>query len=372
MGTLATLINFVQAAGVAPATLAVPVSQPVPPLDIIQRLLGCRVTADATAPAGTGVNRTTAISFDPSAPATAVIIVDSAGKIIGTTVTAAGLDYILPPIVRANPSVPPLFPGSAATGEGGLLKSFLNVQASVVNQGGGAFDPLTASIAFVGGLAPADSNRAFRGCVRTLGIVDPGFGYPAGTTISIDGGGAPTRKARARAVFDASGRLRSVTLLDMGALYTAVPKVTFICPGGVPPTRPAQVGVSMAEGNPATATLTIVAGAITAVNMTGFGDSYVYLPELVVDPGGPLGSGFIGTARMGVERIDVVAAGTGYHDNPAVLGAITITPVFQEFFPSPNPPTTDPLQAAPWGRLQTPAIAQQSLSPVVPRVPTIT
>jgi hypothetical protein len=367
MGTLATLVNFVQASAVAPATLQVPVSQPVPPLDIIQRMLGCRVTADATAPAGTGVNRTTAISFDPSAPATAFIITDQDGKITGTNVTVAGLDYILPPIVRPIQSVPPQ--GGPATGVGGILRSFLNVQQVTVNQGGAAFDPLTASIAFVGGLPPADSNRAFIGCVRTLGIVKPGFGYPPGTTILVDGGGAPTRKARARAVFDGSGRLRSITLLDMGARYTAVPKVTFVCPGGIGPVEPAEVGVSMAEGDPATATLTILAGVITAVNMVTLGDGYVYLPDLVVDPGGPLGSGFIGTPRMGLGRIDVIARGTGYHDTPAVSGAITITPVFQALFPGVGVNTN---QRRPWGRLQTAAIAQQSLSPVVPRLPVIT
>jgi hypothetical protein len=249
------------------------------------------------------------------------------------------------------------------------LRSFLNVQQVTVNTGGAAFNPATASIAFVGGLPPADSNRAFIGCVRTLGIVDPGFGYPPGTTILIDGGGAPTRKARANAVFDGSGRLRSITLLDMGAGYTAVPKVTFVCPGGVGPQKPAQVGVSMAQGTPATATLVFLAGAITAVNMVTLGDGYVYLPDLVVDPGGPNGSGFTGTPRMGVGRIDVIARGTGYHDTPAASGGIVITPVFQVLFPGVGVNTN---QARPWGRLQTPAIAQQSLSPVVPRLPVIT
>jgi hypothetical protein len=370
MGTLAMLVNFVQAAGVAPATVQVPVTQAPNPLDIIQELLGCRVMSDATAPAGAGVNRTTQIAFEPSAPATAFIVVDQDGKIVATNVTAPGLDYILPPIVRPIQSAPPQ--GGPNTGVGGLLRSFLNVQQVTVNSGGAAFDPATASIAFVGGLPPADSNRAFRGCVNHLRVVDPGFGYPPGTTIVVMGGGNPLRNARASATFDASGRLRDITLLDMGSRYTAVPTIGFVCPGGVGPVKPAQVGVSMAQGDPATATLTIVAGAITAVNMTSFGNGYVFLPNLVIDPGGPLGSGFIGTVRMGLGRIDIIAHGTGYHDTPVASGAITITPVFQELFPSPNPPVTDANQARPWGRLQSNAIAQQSLSPVAPRAPVIT
>lgn len=370
MGTLATLVNFVQAAGVAPATVQVPVTQAPNPLDIIQELLGCRVTSDNTAPAGQGVNRTTQIAFDPSVPAQAFIIVDQDGKIVGTTVTVAGLDYILPPIVRPIQSVPPQ--GGPPTGVNGQLRSFLNVQQVTVNSGGAAFNPATASIAFVGGLPPADTCRAFRGCVNHLRVVKPGRGYPPNTTITVNGGGNPLRQARARAVFDSFGKLVDIILLDMGARYTAVPEIGFVCPGGIPPIEPAEVGVSMAAGDPATATLTIVAGAITAVNMTSFGDGYVFLPNLVVDPGGPLGSGFIGTPQMGVGRIDVVAHGTGYHDTPAVSGAIAITPIFQEFFPSPNPPATDANQARPWGRLQSNAISQQSLSPVVPRAPVIT
>lgn len=370
MGTTVQLRNFIQAAGVAPAAAVVPVSQAPLPLDIIQRLLGTRVTADATAVVGAGARRTTNIGFDPSAPATAFIIVEQGGKIVGTTVTVPGLDYILPPLVAPIQSLPPI--GGPATGVGALLRSYLNVQTTTVNLGGAAFDPLTASIAFIGGLPPAESCHAFRGCVNFLRVVKPGRGYPAGTTLVVMNGGNPSRTARCSATFDAAGRLMTITLLDMGARYTAVPEIGFVCPGGIGPIEPAEVSVSMAEGDPAEATLTIVAGAITAVNMTNFGGGYVYLPTLVVDPGGPLGSGFVGTVHMGVERIDIIAGGTGYHDTPAADGAITITPVFQEYFPSPNPPTTDAQQAAPFGKLQTAGIAQQSLSPVVPTAPVVT
>lgn len=363
MGTQADLRNFCQAAGVPPATLSALMSQAPLPLDIIELLYGCRVSSDVVANVGAGVRRTTLVQFDPSVAAAANIITDSAGVITGVTVTVAGLDYILPPICRPNTSPPPI--GGPNTGQDGILRSFLDVRATLINAGGGAYDPLTASIAFIGGLPPADSNRAFRGCVNFLRVVKPGFGYPVGTTISVDGGGDPLRRARATPTFDASGRLRSITLFDMGARYTAVPKVTFVCPGGIGPTEPAEIGVSMAEGDPATATLTIAAGVITVVTMTSFGGGYVFVPEPVVDPGGPLGSGFAGTARMGVERIDVVAAGRGYHDTPA--SAVTITPVFQEYFPLPNAN-----QARAFGRLQTPAIAQQALSPVVPTDPIIT
>lgn len=371
MGVSARLVNFVQAAGVAPAAVITPVSQAPLPLDVIALLYGCRVTADVTAAFGAGARRTTDIALVPSANATAFIIIEQGGEIVGTNVTAPGLNYILPPIVRPIQSVPTI--GGPPTGVGGLLRSFLNVQQTAVNQGGGAFNPATASIAFIGGLPPADSNRAFRGCVNHLRVVDPGFGYPVGTTIVVMNGGDPSRVARARAVFDASGRLRDIIMLDMGARYTAVPDIGFILPAGSNgPRIPAKVSVSMAEGNPATATLTIVAGIITAVNMVSLGGGYVFVPVPVVDPGGPLGSGFVGTPRMGVERIDIIAGGTGYYLTAPGFGVIVITPQFQEFFPSPNPPATDPLQATAFGVLQTPAIAQQSLSPVVPTTPVIT
>jgi hypothetical protein len=369
MGSLATLKNFVQAAGVPVAAVQVPVAQAPLPLDIIQELYGCFVNLDNTAPIGTGVQRETHIALVPTIDAVAQLVTESGGKIQSVLVTNPGLDYVLPPICRALQTVPPI--GGPPTGVGGLLRAFLNVNSVTFSSGGTAFDPATTTAAFVGGLPPADSNRAFVGCVKNLGIVDPGFGYDPATQLVVINGGNPSRQARAKAVWDKSGRLKQIILLDMGADYTAVPKVAFALPPGArPPINPASVGVTMAEGEPATAMLTIAAGVITAVTIVTPGSGYVFLPNFVIDPGGPLGSGFVlDHVRMQVERIDVIAGGTGYHDGPAPT--VSITPVFQEYFPSSGV-LPDPNQARPWGRLQSNAISQQALSPVVPRDPVIT
>jgi hypothetical protein len=354
MGTQAQLLSRVQALGVASAAITPLLSSTPALLAYIESMLGCRVTLDNTAVAGTIVTRDQRIRLTPTTDATAQLVVGNGGKVTAVTLTAAGIDYTNPPLVEAVPN---------PTGQGALLKAFLNV-AGFADLVGGAGYNAASTISFVGGLPPANSNRASTGCVRQIAIVDSGFGYPAGTTLDFIGGGNPTRKARATGVFDASGRLRSVTLVDMGAGYTAVPKVVPVFNGAIAqPKVPLQVGVGMAEGTPATATLTIVAGVITAVAIATEGNGYVGVPTPVItDPGGA-GTGFSVRPRMQVGRVDIVAAGTGYVGGG---GSCTITPQFQDFFP------TNAEQAKAFVALQTAAYTQACYSPVVAIDPIIT
>lgn len=364
MGVLATLVNFVPTPGVPAATASPLVSQVPVPLNIVRDLLGCFVAADNTVAAAPGVTRTTQVALVPTAAASGTLTLNQDGQVIGVALAVNGLGYTLPPFCEAV-HTPGIVGGG---GIGALLKSFLNVSTVTVNGGGGGFDPPTTEINFIGGLPPANYLQPFRGCVRQLTVVESGAGYDPLTRLQVLNGGRPTRQARAIPTWSPSGQLLAVTLIDMGAGYTAIPQIGFLPPAGsiTQPTVPAKVGVAMAEGDPATATLTIVAGAITAVNMVNLGSGYVGVPTPFIYA--PVsGSGFVGTVNMRVERVDVIAPGTGYVNAP---GNLLITPVFQEYFPGGA--LASPEQAKPFVRLQTPAIAQNSLSPVVATPPVIT
>jgi hypothetical protein len=348
------LVNNVPAIGAPAAQVSWLLAQASLPIDIIEAL-GCRIDYDGVKLAG-NVTRTTTIAFNPTMDAHAFIKVNSSSEIIEVFLADNGIDYIVPPICSA--------PG----GIGAMLKATLNVVDVQILNGGSGYDPTTAKVAFVGGLPPANSNKSFLGCVRSLRVVEPGAGYDPATELVVMGGGAPTRQARARPVWGSDGRLTDIVLLDMGEGYTQVPEIGFMLPVGSPqPRLHAKVGVTMAEGTPASAALTIVAGVVTAVKLISPGDGYVSVPTVVIDPGGPLGSGFSARARMGVGRINVIAGGHGYQDGDPV----TITPFFQAIFPSQDPPSTDQNQARPWGRFLALAFEQSVLSPVLSDPPVV-
>jgi len=355
MGSQVTLVNKVPAIGAPVANIFGLIAQASFPIEIIEAL-GCMVVSDAIVPFADNVTRTTIVAFNPTMDAHAFIKANSSGEIVEVILADNGIDYIVPPIC------------SALSGIGAMLKPMLSVFDVKVLEEGSGYNPATATVAFVGGLPPANSNKAFIGCVRSLRVVEPGAGYDQATELVVMGGGAPARQARARPVWGPDGRLTDIVLLDMGEGYTQVPEIGFLLPPGAPqPRLQAKVGVTMAEGIPARASLTIVAGNVTAVNLLSHGDGYVSVPDVVVDPGGPNGSGFSARARMGIGRINVIAGGHGYQDGDPV----TITPFFQAIFPSLDPPSTDQNQARAWGRLLALALEQSVLSPVLSDPPVV-
>lgn len=279
--------------------------------------LGLRVTADATT-AVNPITRTIRLAFGPSAAVDAVPVVRSDGTIFGITPGSRSDDFIRPPFVRLLPLV--MTPA--------ILRAFLRVNNFTVVAGGAAYATVP-NVAFMGGLPPA--GRTFRGCVRTIFLKDSGLGYPVGTTVSIDGGSlqnnSPAIQAKASLTLDAFGRITSVTLTNMGAAYTQVPKVVFHSLGGVEPRRAAKAFVAMAEGSPAQGIATVVANAVTGIALSSQGGGYVGVPDILITGGG--GAGAILTARMELERVDILFEGAGY---PAVGTSVVFTPYFKQQF----------------------------------------
>lgn len=354
MGTQVTLANTIRSSTTSGAThtqvepLVSPTAVPLP-TDIIADLLACRSTSDTVTAGVDPVVRTTVLSFVPTIAATAVLVLDSAGVVIGVTITNGGRDYILPPKMVATPP-------AGGTGLGAILKAFMNVRAITLGGGGAGYDG-TSRVAFLGGLPPANLEIT-SGCVRQLCVLDPGEGYPAGTTVQIEGGGNPTVKAQASITRDSNGRITGITLTEMGAGYTTVPQVVLTPPAGSTITRIAKFGIGMAEGRPARATLTIVAGAITAINITDSGSGYVGVPTMSFFGAG---SGATATARMQVERADIIAPGTGYTASATVV----VTPVMQDLFP------TSAQQDEPFFNLLKGLLSQGARSPVIPSAPVV-
>src|SRR5574341_453645 len=388
----ATLTYNSVARGVTAAALTTRMAAAVLPRDVLIAL-GLRVTADATAGAPI-VTRTITVSFIPSIVAGATPVVTNEGRIASMLVAPAGLDYILPPhvtIVDPNrrlfppsiqshtdglpPGGPDTIPGNLAT-----FRSFLNVGATTLVAGGAGYSA-TPLVGFIGGLPPANrlglvpeasigktdltlppTGAVTTGCVRSVAIKDSGLGYPAGTTVTFEGGGVGVNFRPAQGVVtlspSGSGRILAVTITEMGSGYTSVPEVVFRPPGTnpTPPRRIAKAFAAMAQGRPATATATVLAGVITALVITDNGDGYVEPPLIVItDPTGTNASAF---ARMGVGRIDVICPGTGYSVTGLTSANVPITPQFKRNFPDASD------QRAPLWKLFEKLIQATAITPV--------
>jgi hypothetical protein len=325
MANFVDIANESVAVGIDPATLSAAMKAVPVPLDIAD--LGLRVTADNNAIVVNNVTRTVQLGFSPSAPAAVPVISRNADGAIQPIVLAArGLDWIRPPIVTVNPGAAPVFPLRIAQ-----LQAFLRVHQIDVPVGGGGIGYSGAPrVRLIGGLPPA-GRVITSACVRRIAITNPGLGYAPGTVAVIEGGGnggsSPLTQAKATITQDAFGRITSITLTDMGAGYIQEPVVNFVPPGGVPPNKRAKASVALAEGTPALAHATVVAGVITGIVLDAPGSGYVAVPDVVITD--PTGTGAIAIARMELDRIDVRSPGLGY----TATSSIVITPFFKAAFP---------------------------------------
>lgn len=332
----------------SPALAAVPI-----PFDVLAAQ-GTFVSTDVTSISGTEVDRTIVLKTAPPTPATAtaqLIPGQATGSpIVGFTVTAPGAGFINPPgVIIQDPaaSLASFFQGPSRGAKG--LAFLKLVSAPTIVSGGTGFSGST-KIAFVGGLAPGInrqaidnvsqlptiltqrvSDRPAKGnCVGSVSIVSQGKKYSASSTILVLGDRAVTRQATFAPVIDAFGHVTGVIITDPGQDYINPPELVLFDPTGAG--SGAVITPNMQRGRAATATLTIVAGVITAVTLVDGGDGYVAPPTVVVfDPTGA-GSGaniqagpVVGGAAsvMGVGRIDVLAGGRGY-----TAPSITLEPFF--------------------------------------------
>lgn len=312
--------------------------------------LGVRPTADVTT-AVNPITRTVRLAFGPSGLSDAVPVVRPDGTIFGITLGNRGNDYIRPPFVT-------LLPRERFAAQ---LSAFLRVLNFTIVTGGAGY-ATAPTVAFIGGLPPA--GRTFLGCVRRIFLKDSGRGYPPTTTISIDGGSingnSPAIPATALPTIDAFGRIVAVTLTNMGANYTSVPKVAFNT-GGIQPARAAQAFVAMADGNAARATATIAANVVNAILLTDAGTGYIGVPDIVLTGGGFATIAQV-TARMELERVDVRYAGAGY---PAVGTTVVFTPFFKQRFSDVSD------QGAPFARIFQAQFVRDVVAPMISAAPVL-
>jgi hypothetical protein len=412
MSNFATVSYTIETAGAssaAVAALADKSSVPVPP-DILQAA-GLRVVTDTT-PVATPVVRTIEFAFGPSATATAVATLDNEGRVSSITPTAPGLDYILPPIVKIGGK--PLSPA--------LARAFLNVQDVELVTGGTGYSAGTVAVV-LGGMAPPtyitkyppgygrqealgeiDKTRTIPpSCVQALRIAVRGKGYSASSKIQFVGTLDPSNPlARpAQAVitaFGAHGEILGVQLIDPGEGYITVPKVIVVdhahTGGGFMVMQPnpitgarlnpntagsrfgdatpsairfvkANISPAMGQGTPASISLTIALGIITAAVVTAGknGARYIQVPQILVfDPAAVPGSGGVLVARMGVGSVELQTGGRGYD---SVVPPVTLVPFFKSLFPDASN------QAAPFGQLMQTALQVACLSPVVSGAPVL-
>jgi hypothetical protein len=355
MSNFVDIAYLTQAIGRSPAAMQA-LMQAVPfPTNIIANL-GLRRTADNTT-AINPVTRTIRMAFGPSGLTDAVVVLQNNGTIFSVTPGNRGNDYIKPPRVSL----------SQVVATPAQLAAFLRVNAldlTGIGDSAGAGYTSAPNVALIGGLPPA--NLTFRaGCVRTIYLLEPGLGYPMGTTVTIDGGGSPNPlvQATATCTVDAFGRITSVTLTNMGKGYVSVPKVTFRPPAGSNEVlKQAKAGVSMAEGSPAqvTATIGMAPSPVTGFVIVDPGDGYIAVPDVLITGGG--GSGAVATARMEIGRIDVLYPGKGYTGN--------VTAVFTPFFKQLFPDTTD--QAAPFNSIFQSLFVIDAVTPIISAAPVLT
>jgi hypothetical protein len=398
MGTQATLVYRVVALGTTVAKLQPFVaSAPIPP-EILQAF-GLRVISDNT-PVANPIVRTIVLSFDPSAAALVIPpVISNTGRFqeVFVDVANSGRDYILPPIIRANNNARTLplvdvVEGNQIiqrpVGADAIFKAYMAVYAAEILTPGSGYTLATTTVTFLGGLPPANFNFDFRevdpttetsiprnfrgGCVRYINIADPGEGYdPATVQLNIQGGGpngnTPAIPAQGILVLDAAGRVRSITITDMGSQYVATPDVVLTTTTGIAPRKPAKLYAVMAEGRPARGTVIVGAGPgfpITGITITDFGDNYVTVPEIRIFDSGA-GVGATARARMGLGRIDTIDPGEFYLQGTT----LAITPGFQEFFPtiagSPQ------AQAAMFFKLLEGAISQLAITPLASDTPLV-
>jgi hypothetical protein len=328
---------------------------------------GLRVVGDAmTLP----TQRTVSLAFGPSTPAAATAVLANDATLASVTVTAAGIDYVLPPVIS--------FTGGGVAGapidtfgDIGALQypkaiAYLDVQGESVQFAGSGYNPATTIVGFVGGLPPAlmlepqGSRYWFNKsekpsqypvangppyAVNQLGIVSKGRNYGPNTYLVFEGQlGEGGHEARAVITsFGPNGEIEGVLLYDPGANYITPPTITVIDPAGV------NVGIStqqqkativplMGAGTPATATGITVNGSGGVTGLTGLtaGAGYVQPPNIVLYDTSGAGSGGLFNARMGVGAINVTYKGRGLSTVPTVV----LTPFFKSMFPDTSDQTT--------------------------------
>jgi len=399
MSSFVDLIYTATRTGGSPAALATAMQQPatlggagvlVPVALLTQQ--GLRVTSDVTMATGTGASRDIQLAFGPSVVATATAVLERDAKLASVTVTGAGEDYVLPPVISftgGGPGGANLVYGPEGSGEKyPSAIAYLNVQdANLVYAGTGY--PGTATVTFIGGLPPAlfpvqpQDTRYWPDpatlpapngppfAVNSLNLVTSGNSYSASTYLVFEG---PLQPGGHQAIavitnFGPNGQILAIELVDPGAGYLGPATVAIVDPvSTTPPTSEnrlvAEITTNMGAGTPATATLTLGGGgAVTGIAGLTAGSGYVQPPTMVIYDSTGAGSGAQLTPRMGVDKISVTYAGRGLTTVPTVV----ITPFFKSLFPDAKGDQRTPFYNYPMLQLLKAAIACE----IVPSTPVL-
>ena len=239
MSTTATLVYKAAQGGAALTTIAAAMrAVPVPPS--VLAALGLRVTSDLTVN-GPPVMRTIVLNFGPSSTATATATLFEAGESgsgIGSfTVTAAGANYVLAPIVQISSAGQT----DLVTPAAGL--AWLKAVGAAVGSGGSGYSTSTFAVvspASPGGgptsttsapSAPTSQSRPVKlsltialGVITGVAIVDAGTGYQGLPQVSI----VDPMGTGSGAVINLSMGVDRIDVARVGVGYQSAPSVTLI------------------------------------------------------------------------------------------------------------------------------------------------
>src|SRR4029077_5734533 len=179
MTTQITCVYKATATGTVTAAALVSAMGAVPLDTEFLRNFGLRVLSDSTAAASLVVTRTIVLAMNPSSAATATATLfpgDGSGSPIDfLTLSAAGSDYVAPPVV----TLPPVPPDNIRRAQ---AHPTLNVQALTVVAGGAGYPSNAMVVCSGGGLAPVGVQATATATVGGLGVI---------TGVTLTSGGGP-------------------------------------------------------------------------------------------------------------------------------------------------------------------------------------
>lgn len=181
--------------------------------------------------------------------------------------------------------------------------------------------------------------------ITSIAVGNPGAGYTTRPTVIISGGGGSG--ARAYALIDNNGQVSQIVLVNGGSNYTSDPTVTisrevtgfniidrgsgYSAPprislsGGGGYTSVPSVTFSGGNGTGASATASVNAGQLTAINLSQGGSGYGVAPTVNLSGGGGAGASAVATVSGGiVTAINIVSPGSGYTSAPTVSFATNV------------------------------------------------
>ena len=179
--------------------------------------------------------------------------------------------------------------------------------------------------------------------VAKVDVTNGSTGYATAPAVTFSGGGGSG--ATATSAIDATGKVTAVTVTNPGSGYTTAPTVAFdsgaatatatllAMPNAIvftarEPTdadHPLTIVLDNPLGAGATATVTVAAGAVTAINVTNGGSGYASAPTVTFTSGAGTGAAGLGVVVGGVVKsVKITNAGTGYTSAPTVAFSGTI------------------------------------------------